>query len=98
MPVLFEGKGLNGKPIDGEFGLDTQGRQLVRWTMEVTDGDHAGKHANYSGKLDRDNIKWTKRDMMSIGWKGQDVRTFVTDVEAAKLTVPFDAEIASHNG
>lgn len=91
---LFEGNCI-GRVVNPEFGGDKQNRPRVRWEMEVTEGPHAGKRATYSGKLDPDNIKWTKRDMIAIGWKGVDVRTFVDDVKANTRPIPFVAEIAS---
>jgi hypothetical protein len=63
--------------------------------MLVIEGEHKGKRASYSGKLDEQNIKWTKRDMIAIGWQGKDVRTFVEDVKKADRSLPFVAEIAS---
>lgn len=95
MPVLFEGECV-GKAVNPEIGADGSGKPRVRWEMAVTEGEHRGKRASYSGKLDSDNIKFTKRDMMLIGWKGKDVRTFVSDVKAADKSVPFTAEIASN--
>lgn len=94
MAILFEGNCM-GRPVDVEFGMDNNNKPRVRWSMEVVDGPHAGKRASYSGKLDPDNIKFTKRDMMSIGWQGKDVRTFVDDTKKANRVVPFVAEIAS---
>ena len=94
MAVLFEGECV-GKVVNPEVGLDSQNRPRVRWDMIVADGDHKGKRANYSGKLDPENIKFTKRDMVSVGWAGKDVRTFVDDVKKADRAVPFTAEIAS---
>jgi len=91
--ALFEGSCI-GKPVNVEFGADNGGKPRVRWEMEATEGEHKGKRANYSGKLDPENIKWTKRDMIAIGWQGKDVRTFVDDVKAKIGTVPFVAEIA----
>lgn len=96
--ALFEGKGLIGRAINVEIGADSQGRRRARWTMEVTQGEHKGSIAAYSGKLDPDNIKYTKRDMMAIGWNGVKSATFVSDVESKKLEVPFDAEIVEFNG
>ena len=98
MSQLFNAKGVIGRAINVEIGLDGQGRKRARWTMEITQGEHKGKSAAYSGKLDPDNIKWTMKDMKAIGWKGERSATFVSDVEAAKLEVPFDAEIAEYNG
>jgi len=94
--ALFEGS-CNGKAIDPEIGFDEKSNcYVVRWQMEVTEGKHAGKRASYKGKLDKQNIKYTKRDMVAIGWKGvKAVETFAADVKAADLTVPFTAEIAS---
>jgi hypothetical protein len=98
MSQLFSAKGVMGRAVDAEIGLDSQGRKRARWTMEITQGEHKGKTAAYSGKLDPDNIKWTMKDMKAIGWKGERSATFVSDVETAKLEVPFDAEIAEYNG
>jgi hypothetical protein len=66
--------------------------------MEIVEGEHKGKIAKYSGKLNPDNVKYTKRDMRLIGWKTDKSSTFVDDVKAAGLVVEFNAEIASHNG
>ncbi len=93
MATLFEGSCI-GKAVDIEFGIDNKEKPRVRWSMQVTAGPHIGKRANYSGKFDAGNIKWTKRDMMLIGWKGKDVRTFLDDVRAANREISFDAEIA----
>ncbi len=101
MSALFEDPNCIGKAVNIEFGADNQGRPRVRWEMEVLDGPHAGKRAKYSGKLDAENIKWTKRDMLAIGWQGKSVKTFVEDATkaaAAGKKVPFAAEIANHNG
>lgn len=96
---LFEGTNLPGKAVNPEIGPDSNKVVRVRWTMEVVDGPHVGKTASYSGKLDPDSIKWTKRDMMAVGWKGVSAKTFVADVTAAaNRVVPFTAEIAEHQG
>lgn len=95
MAILFDGD-CKGKAVDVELGVDTNGKPRVRWSMEVTEGPHAGKKASYSGKLDPENIKFTKRDMMAIGWKGTDAAgTFVSDVAAAAKVIPFTAETVS---
>lgn len=98
MSALFTGQNLKGRAINAEIGLDSQGRAVARWEMEVVEGEHKGKVARYSGKLNPDNIKYTKRDMKLIGWKGEKSATFVKDVAEANLVVTFNAEIASHNG
>ena len=95
--ALFEGTCI-GKPVSVEFGGDKQGRPVVRWEMEVTEGPHAGKRARYGGKLNEEQIKWTKRDMKLIGWKGDSVKTFLDDVKAANVTIEFEAMIAEHEG
>lgn len=91
---LFEGTFQQGKVIDAELGKS--GKMRVRWNLVVLDdGPHKGKVASYSGKLDPENIKFTKRDMIAAGWLGKDVRTFADDVKQAARIVPFTAEIAS---
>ena len=94
MAILFEGD-CKGKAVDVELGANGQGKPQVRWNMLVTEGPHEGKKASFSGKLDPDNIKWTKIAMIAIGWQGKDVRTFVEDVAKADRIVPFAAEIVT---
>lgn len=94
---LFEGQNLKGRAINVKLGFDGQ-RRRARWDMEVVEGEHKGKTAKYSGKLDADHIKFTKRDMKTIGWKGEKSSTFASDVKAAGLIVEFTAEIAEHDG
>jgi hypothetical protein len=95
MAQLFEGQFQQGQITNAEIGPNNSGKMTVRWNVVVVDdGPHKGKVANYSGKLDPDAIKWTKRDMIAIGWQGKDVRTFVDDVKKANRLVPFKAEIA----
>jgi hypothetical protein len=92
MAILFSGS-FTGKAVKAELGSNKQGKPTVRWEMEVVEGEHKGKRAQYSGKFDAQNIKFTKRDMMSIGWQGKDAATFVEDVTKASAIVPFEAEI-----
>jgi hypothetical protein len=95
MGQLFEGQFNQGRITNAEIGPNKSGKAAVRWNVVVVDdGPHKGFTANYSGKLDPENIKWTKRDMIAIGWQGKDVRTFVDDVKKANRLVPFAAEIA----
>lgn len=97
MSNLFEGRKLKGRAVNVELGLSgTQPR--ARWDMEIVEGEHTGKVAKYSGKLGPDHVKYTKRDMMTIGWRGDKSSTFVADVAKANLIVEFDAEIAEYNG
>lgn len=98
MSALFEGQGLKGRAVNPEIGVDNQGRARVRWDMVIVEGENKGRIAKYSGKLDPDNIKYTKRDMIAVGWSGNKVSSFVDDVEKAELVVEFDAVIAEYNG
>lgn len=95
---LFEAKELMGRAVNVEIGADGNGHPRARWDMEIVEGEHKGKIAKYSGKLNPDNVKWTKRDMVTIGWDGKKAATFVDDVKKANKIVPFEAQIASHNG
>jgi hypothetical protein len=95
MAQLFKGT-CNGKVLNPEIGTNKRGVWTVKWEMEVVDGPHAGKRASYSGKLDEDGIKWTKADMLRVGWQGKSTRTFVEDVKAANKILPFSAEIATY--
>lgn len=92
--AIFEGNCI-GRVQNCDLGADSNGQMRVRWDMQVTEGPHAGKIAKYSGKFEGENAKFTKRDMKAVGWKGEDIRTFVKDAEAAKCVIAFAAEIAS---
>jgi hypothetical protein len=88
-----------GKAVKQEFGGDGKGRPKVFVSMEVTEGDRKGMRFPYEGKLSPEGIKWTKRDMIALGWKPgrdgkYDANTFVDDVTKANVTVPFTVEVA----
>ena len=92
MAALFEGEFV-GKIVNPEIGGKPP---RVKFDVIVTsEGPHKGKRAQYSGKFDEKNVKWTKRDMIAVGWQGKSARTFVEDVKKAAREVPFTAEIAS---
>jgi hypothetical protein len=94
---LFSGD-FTGKAVRAEFGENRNGQPKIRIEMQVSDGQpHAGKRASYDGKLDEKNVRFTKAAMIAVGWKGQDVRTFVDDVAKAQLVVPFSVEVATFN-
>lgn len=93
MSALFEGDFV-GKAVKTEVG-SRNGKLLIRIEMEITEGERKGQRVSYEGKLTEDVIKYTKRDMIAVGWKGQSVKTFADDVKAANLTVPFTVRIAS---
>lgn len=82
-----------GKAVKVEIGRK-KNKPMVRITMQVGEGEHKGKSFDYEGKLDDDNIKYTKRAMVAVGWKGQKSSTFADDVKAAALDVPFTVEVA----
>lgn len=90
---LFEGE-FQAKAVKPEFGSDNRGRPKIRVEMEIVDGDRKGARVPYDGKLDADAIKYTKRDMIALGWAGKDVRTFVDDVLKAGKVVPITTRIA----
>lgn len=95
MASLFEGDFV-GRCVNAEVG--TRGNKpLVRIEMEITEGDKKGRRVAFEGKLDEKAIKYTKMAMVAVGWKGRTVVTFVEDVKAANVTVPFEVEIASYD-
>jgi hypothetical protein len=97
--ALIEGE-FTGRVAKAEFGGNKDGKPQVRIEMEITEGEHKGKRFPFDGKLDEQNIKWTKIAMMAAGWKGGSVASFVKDVETAAasgLFLPFKVEIATWN-
>lgn len=93
---LFEGTGLTGKVLSAEVGADGNGNPRGRAEIEVTEGEHKGKRASWSGKINRESAKYTFASMRTMGWQGKDVNTFSKDATGQSIT--FDAEIAEHSG
>lgn len=86
-----------GKCVRLEFGGDKNDKPMIRGEMKVVGGPHDGATVPYDGKLDEKGIKWTRRDMLALGWQGKDIRTLIDDVKRADKTVPFRVEIATWN-
>lgn len=93
---MIEGD-FTGKCVRIEIGQDGKGRPVIRGDMQIVGGAHDGARVPYDGKLDEKGIKWTKRDMLALGWTGKDVRTLVDDVRKANKVVPFQVAIARWN-
>ena len=94
MALLISGD-FTGKAVKAEFGDDKNGKPKIRIDMQIIGGEHDGKRCPYDGKLSPDNIKYTKAAMRAVGWRGDDVTTFASDVEKAALVVPFTTEVAN---
>jgi hypothetical protein len=90
-----------GKLVKGTAKIaGRNGKTLAFAELEVIEGEHKGKRFNYEGKLDEKGIKYTKRDLMALGWKGQKSATITADCDAALeggLVVPFEVEVARWN-
>lgn len=96
MSNLFEGD-FRGKAVKAEFGTDAKsGKPAVRVTMEITEGERAGTQVNYNGNFKQESIRYTKRDLMALGWQGKSIGTFVDDVMKAAKVVPFKTRIARY--
>lgn len=94
MSELFEGN-FQMRVVEASIS-NVKGKMKVRIELEIADGPRAGRRVSYDGKLDADNIKWTKLDMVGCGWKGKDVRTFVSDVMSSGKVIAGQARIASY--
>lgn len=91
--ALFEVDCL-AKPVKPEFGGDGRGKPKISVEFEILDGEYKGHRVPYSGKLDEKSIKFTKRDMIALGWQGTDVRTFVADVTKESKPITITTRIA----
>jgi hypothetical protein len=91
---MIEGN-FQGKAVKAEIGTNKDNKPVIRAQLEITEGEHKGKRFNYEGNLKPESIKYTKRDMVALGWQGKDVMTFVDDVMKAAKVVPFDVTIAT---
>lgn len=94
MSNLFAGtfQAVAVNPQIGEY----KGKRKTTIEFEIADGDRKGQRVSYDGKLDSDNIRWTKRAMMAVGWQGKDVSTFRSDVLAAKRVVTITTRVAEY--
>jgi hypothetical protein len=95
LPRFFEGD-FTGKAAKVEYGEGKNGKPTIRVTMEIVEGPRRGTQVPYDANLKQESIKYTKRDLMALGWKGQSVATLPADVMAAGLTVPFQVRIAEY--
>lgn len=93
MSNLFSGE-FKATAVDPQIG-ESGGKFKTRIEFEIVEGERKGQRAAYDGKLDPDNIKFTKAAMMKVGWQGKDVRTFREDVLKAKKVVDITCEVAS---
>lgn len=95
MANLFEGSFI-GRAINVSVGKN-KGKIQIKFDMVIIDdGPYKGRTASYSGKLDDASIKWTKRDMLALGWAGLDLRTLKADVDRAGIAMPFEAVVARY--
>ena len=83
------------KAVKPELGADKNNKPKVRIEFEIVEGPHAGKRVPYDGKLDPKNIKYTKRNMVAVGWQGKTAGTFVDDVLKAAVVVPITVKIVT---
>jgi hypothetical protein len=94
MAALFEGD-FHGRAIKAEYGTKKNGTPQCRVVLEITSkGEGKGCHVQWAGNFKSESIKYTKRDMVALGWQGKTVGTFVDDVMADPKEVPFQVRIA----
>lgn len=60
--------------------------------VRIVDGESEGQTMVYDGALEGDRIKFTKRDLVAFGWKGQSSATVHDDILGAAKRVPFRVE------
>lgn len=93
-PNLFEIE-CNARPVSA--ALEKRGgKWKVRVEFEIVDGEKKGKRVAWDGKLDDNNIKWTKINLGKLGWQGQSSKTIEADVMKEPKTVPILTRIASY--
>jgi hypothetical protein len=95
LPRLFEGD-FTGKAIKVEYGEGKGGKPSIRVTMEIGEGPRRGTQVQYEANMKAESIKYTKRDLMALGWQGKSVATLVDDITKAALVVPFSTRIATY--
>lgn len=64
--------------------------------MEITTGARTGTQVPYEANFKPESIKYTKRDLMALGWQGRTIATLADDIMRAALSVPFQVRIATY--
>jgi hypothetical protein len=93
--ALLEGT-FNGKAIDFELGFNKKSQPEVRIQFEIADGPHAGKRVPYSGNFSDKAVRYTKMDLLALGWVGKDIQTAKGDVLGLAKVVSIQVEVASY--
>lgn len=96
LPRFFEGD-FTGKAVKVEYGEGKGGKPTIRVTMTISEGQRAGTQVPYDANMKSESIKYTKRDLMALGWQGRSVSTLADDVIKAGLTVPFQVRVATYD-
>lgn len=87
-----------GQPTSYEFGVDGKGAAVVRITMKVADGPHAGQTAQFKNGFGEKAVKYTKRALIALGWSGKDINTAKDEIMTSPRTVPMGIVIAEYEG
>lgn len=95
LPRLFEGE-FTGRCIKAEYGTGKNDKPSARALMEITEGPRKGTQVPYEANFKAESIKYTKRDLMALGWSGRTIATYVEDVTKANKTVTFQVRIAEY--
>lgn len=85
-----------GTPTSYEFGTDGKGAAVVRIVMKVAEGPYAGQTAQFKNGFGEKAVKYTKRALVALGWKGKDINTAKDDIMTSPKTVPMQIVIAEY--
>jgi len=84
----------NARCTEFQLGTKRDGRPVVRATMTIVGGEHDGQRVAYEGNFSEKAVRWTRRNLTTLGWKGKTILTAKDDILSADLTVPIEVEIA----
>jgi len=91
---MLEGK-FNAKVADAELGHNKKDQPEIRLQFEIIGGTSNGSKVPYSGLFTEKAVRYTRRDLLALGWKGKTITTAVADILAAQKTVPIEVVIAT---
>ena len=93
---IYKGKAV----LEGNRKIEVakvKGALRVRGDIVIVGGEFDGLTASYSGKLDEKSIRWTKRDLMALGWQGKTLRSLDGDLARANTIADVEIELAHYN-
>jgi hypothetical protein len=80
------------RALAGSSGSDDKQYPTARVEFEILAGPDQGQRITYNGRIDARSAPYVAKDLKAVGWKGRDINTLATDVEAAKAETTIEIQ------